>query len=121
MARPSTTPVGLRLPPALLERINVRAAEMGTNRSALIVLALNQFLDGAPTAAPAPVAVPSTSAVDQPARDALVALKDRVEALEQWVRDAEAGRAEMERLKEEALAQQAATLKDDFAAQFARG
>lgn len=86
MARPSTIAVGLRLPEDLLERVNARAEEMGMNRSALIVLALNNLLEGTQTAPrPAP-AIPSTSAVDQPARDALTALLGRVEAIEQELR-----------------------------------
>lgn len=123
MARPSTIAVGLRLPVDVLEKANQAAASMGLNRSALIVLAINKLCDGDTPATPpaAPVSAPSTSAVDEPARTALMALKDRVEVVEQWIRDAEAGRAEMERRKEEALAQQAATPRDDFAAMFSRG
>ena len=83
MARPSTEAVGLRLPLDLLARVNDRAAELSMNRSALICLALNQFLDGPLSAAERPAVAPSTSAVDQPARDGLLALKARMEAVEE--------------------------------------
>lgn len=86
MARPSTIAVGLRLPEDLLERVNARAEEMGMNRSALIVLALNNLLEGTQTAPRQPQPTPSTSVVDQPARDALTALLERVEAIEQELR-----------------------------------
>jgi len=122
MARPSTIPVGLRLPPALLDRLNERAAEMGTNRSALIVVACNEYLNGSTAVAPSPVSAPSTSVVDQPARDALVALKARVEALEKATAEVQAKAVMIEQMRQEqeALAQQAEA-KDDFADQFARG
>jgi hypothetical protein len=53
------------------------------NRSALICLALNTFLDGPLSAASSPPVAPGMSAVDQPARDAMVALEVRVRAVEQ--------------------------------------
>ena len=83
MARPSTEAVGLRLPHNLLDRVNAKAEEMGMNRSALICLALNTFLDGSPSAAASPPVASSISTVDQPARDAMVALESRVRAVEQ--------------------------------------
>lgn len=73
--------MGLRLPPDLLERLNEKAAAMNINRSALIVIALNAYLDDAPAAAPA---IPSGagSTADESARKGLLMLKERLDAVE---------------------------------------
>lgn len=117
-----TTQINLRLSPELLQQLDQRCEGLGISRTNGLRLAVQMWLQGAPGAqSVTPVAPANVAATDQPARDALVALKGRVEALEQWKKDIEAGRAhlaEMERLKEEALAQQAEALKDDFAKQF---
>ena len=73
--------IGLRLYPTQLEALDAYCKEKGLDRTSAVRVAINQMLDGSGPSA-APVATSGGSGVDQPARDALVALKDRIDELE---------------------------------------
>ena len=73
--------IGLRLYPAQLEALDTYCTERGLDRTSAVRMAITRLLEGTP-AAIAPVATSGGSGVDQPARDALVALKDRIDELE---------------------------------------
>ncbi|MDC0260993.1 hypothetical protein OAK65_02635 [Synechococcus sp. AH-551-N17] len=73
--------IGLRLYPAQLEALDIYCKERGLDRTSAVRMAITQLMEGkAPSAAP--VATSGGSGVDQPARDALVALKERIDELE---------------------------------------
>ena len=70
--------IGLRLDAAVLEKLDKHAASLGMDRTSVIRLSIVRFMEGSEPA----LASPGASGVDQPARDALVALKDRIDELE---------------------------------------
>ena len=70
--------IGLRLDAAVLEKLDKHAASLGMDRTSVIRLSIVRFMEGSEPA----LVSPGASGVDQPARDALVALKDRIDELE---------------------------------------
>lgn len=85
MAGPTgnSTQVNLRISPDLRSRLDAKCEGLGIPRNAALILAIESWLKG-PQEAPQQAYIPQqVTAVDQPARDAMTALLERVQKLEE--------------------------------------
>lgn len=108
--------IGLRLEENQLARLDAYCTQKGMDRTSVVRLAINQLIDGSQ---PAPVAS-STAVVDQPARDALVALRNRVEAIEDQLPQIVAEARHVAMMERTQAIETAKAANDDFASSFGR-